>query len=143
LTIKMTAEEANTFLGGAFDSHASRSEVTLMEEGRAVVRLVADSTHLRPGGYISGPTQMSLVDTAAYMAVMTKTGHEPMTVTSNLSINFLRPCIGDVVVADARIMKIGQALAVMDVDVRIEGAEKPSSHAVVTYAIPRERSGMA
>lgn len=143
MTSKMTTEEANTFLKGAFDTNAARSEVTLMEEGRAVMRLVADTSHLRPGGYISGPTQMSLVDSAAYMAVMTKTGHEPMTVTSNLSINFLRPCIGDVVVADARILKIGQALAVMEVDVRIEGADKPSSHAVVTYAIPREPSGMA
>jgi len=140
---KMTAEEANAFLKGAFETQDNRSEVVSMEDGRAVMRLVADSSHLRPGGYISGPTQMALVDSAAYMAVMTKTGHEPMTVTSNLSINFLRPCIGDVVVADARIMKIGQALAVMDVDVRIEGAEKPSSHAVVTYAIPRQPSGMA
>ncbi|HAQ78262.1 MULTISPECIES: PaaI family thioesterase [unclassified Hyphomonas] len=140
---KMTAEEANTFLKGAFETQDNRSEVVSMEDGRAVMRLVANSSHLRPGGYISGPTQMALVDSAAYMAVMTKTGHEPMTVTSNLSINFLRPCIGDVVVADARIMKIGQALAVMDVDVRIEGAEKPSSHAVVTYAIPRQPSGMA
>lgn len=140
---KMTADEANTFLKGAFETQDNRSEVVLMEDGRAVMRLVADSSHLRPGGYISGPTQMALVDSAAYMAVMTKTGHEPMTVTSNLSINFLRPCIGNVVVADARIMKIGQALAVMDVDVRIEGAEKPSSHAVVTYAIPRQPSGIA
>lgn len=140
---KMTADEANTFLKGAFETQDNRSEVVLMEDGRAVMRLVANSSHLRPGGYISGPTQMALVDSAAYMAVMTKTGHEPMTVTSNLSINFLRPCIGDIVVADARIMKIGQALAVMDVDVRIEGAEKPSSHAVVTYAIPRQPSGMA
>ena len=140
---KMTAEEANTFLKGAFETQDNRSEVVSMEDGRAVMRLVANSSHLRPGGYISGPTQMALVDSAAYMAVMTKTGHEPMTVTSNLSINFLRPCIGDVVVADARIMKIGPALAVMDVDVRIEGAEKPSSHAVVTYAIPRQPSGMA
>jgi uncharacterized protein (TIGR00369 family) len=140
---RMTADEANTFLKGAFETDENRSEVTLMEDGRAVMRLVANSSHLRPGGYISGPTQMSLVDSAAYMAVMTKTGHEPMTVTSNLSINFLRPCIGEVVVADARILKIGQALAVMEVDVRIEGAEKPSSHAVVTYAIPRQPSGMA
>ena len=107
---KMTAEEANTFLKGAFETQDNRSEVVLMEDGRAVMRLVADSSHLRPGGYISGPTQMALVDSAAYMAVMTKTG---------------------------------QALAVMDVDVRIEGAEKPSSHAVVTYAIPRQPSGMA
>lgn len=135
---KMTAEEANVFLKGAFDQQGERSEVTLMEDGRAVVRLKAGKTHLRPGGYISGPTQMSLVDTAAYMAVMTKTGHEPMAVTSNLSINFLRPCIGDTVVADARIMKIGASLAVMDVDVRIEGAKKASSHAVVTYALPRK-----
>tara|TARA_Y100001001_G_scaffold114300_1_gene111940 strand:- start:85 stop:513 length:429 start_codon:yes stop_codon:yes gene_type:complete len=140
---KMTADEANTFLRGAFATKDNRTEVTLMEDGRAVMRLVADESNLRPGGYISGPTQMSLVDSAAYMAVMTKTGHEPMTVTSNLSINFLRPCIGDVVVADARILKIGQALAVMEVDVRIEGTDKPSSHAVVTYAIPREPSGMA
>ena len=135
---QMTAAEANTFLSGAFKSSGNRSEVTLMEKGRAVVRLVADETHLRPGGYISGPTQMSLVDTVAYMAVMTLTGHEPMTVTSNLNINFLRPCIGPVVVADARVMKIGQALAVMDVDVRIEGAEKAASHAIVTYALPRK-----
>jgi uncharacterized protein (TIGR00369 family) len=138
LTSRMTAQEANTFLASAFTGGARRNEVILMEKGRATMRLVADETHLRPGGYISGPTQMSLVDSAAYMAVMTLTGHEPMTVTSNLSINFLRPCIGDVVVADARVMKIGQALAVMDVDVRIEGAEKPSSHAVVTYALPRK-----
>tara|TARA_R110000787_G_scaffold20114_11_gene59899 strand:+ start:9211 stop:9639 length:429 start_codon:yes stop_codon:yes gene_type:complete len=135
---QMTATEANTFLSSAFKGHGNRSEVTLMEKGRAVVRLVADETHLRPGGYISGPTQMSLVDTVAYMAVMTLTGHEPMTVTSNLNINFLRPCIGAVVVADARVMKMGQALAVMDVDVRIEGAEKAASHAIVTYALPRK-----
>ena len=143
MTCKMNPEEANTFLRQAFEGQSVRTEIVEMVEGRAVVRLRADKTNLRPGGYISGPTQMSLVDSAAYMAVMTKTGHEPMTVTSNLSINFLRPCIGDVVVADARILKIGQALAVMEVDVRIEGADKPSSHAVVTYAIPREPSGMA
>ncbi len=141
MTSKMSAEEANHFMAQAFESRGPRSMVTLMEEGRAVLRLETDSSHLRPGGYISGPTQMSLVDSAAYMAVMTLTGHEPMTVTSNLSINFLRPCIGDVVVADARVMKIGQALAVMDVDVRIEGTSKPSSHAVVTYAIPRKEAG--
>jgi uncharacterized protein (TIGR00369 family) len=72
------------------------------------------------------------------VVVVVLTGNEPMTVTSNLNINFLRPCIGPVVVADARVMKIGQALAVMDVDVRIEGAEKAASHAIVTYALPRK-----
>jgi uncharacterized protein (TIGR00369 family) len=140
LTTKLTANEANAYLEAAFGSDPGRHVITVMEDGYAEVRLVANDSHLRPGGYISGPTQMSLADTAAYFAVMTKTGLEPMTVTSNLNINFLRPCIGKIVICSARIMKIGKALAVLDVDIRIEGAEKPSSHAVVTYAIPRTPS---
>lgn len=135
---KFTAEEANTFLDAAFKGRGRQNQVILMEEGRAILRLEADETHLRPGGYISGPTQMSLADSVAYMAIMTLTGLEPMTVTSNLNINFLRPCIGPVVLAEGKIMKIGQALAVIDVDIRIEGAEKPASHAIVTYALPRK-----
>ncbi|MFN7055583.1 PaaI family thioesterase [Hyphomonas sp.] len=135
---KFTADEANAFLNGAFPGRGDENQVVLMEPGRAIVRLEADARHLRPGGYISGPTQMSLADTAAYMAIMTVTGLEPMTVTSNLNINFLRPCIGKAVLAEGRLMKIGQALAVIEVDVRIEGAEKPASHAIVTYALPRK-----
>ncbi|WOR16102.1 PaaI family thioesterase [Hyphomonas sp. FCG-A18] len=135
---KMTVDEANSFLSAAFYRPDHQAKVTVMEPGRAVQRLEVREEHLRPGGYVSGPTQMGLADSAAYMAVMTLTGMEPMTVTSNLNINFLRPCIGDVVLADATVMKIGQALAVMDVDIRIEGADKAASQAIVTYALPRE-----
>ena len=135
---KFTAAEANAFLYAAFQGRGRQNQVILMEEGRAILRLEADVTHLRPGGYISGPTQMSLADSVAYMAIMTLTGLEPMTVTSNLNINFLRPCIGPVVLAEGKIMKIGQALAVIDVDIRVEGAAKPASHAIVTYALPRK-----
>lgn len=135
---KFTVEEANIFMDAAFKGRGRQNQVVLMEKGRAVIRLEADETHLRPGGYISGPTQMSLADSVAYMAIMTLTGLEPMTVTNNLNINFLRPCIGPVVVADGRVMKIGHALAVIEVDIRIEGADKPASHAIVTYALPRK-----
>lgn len=135
---KLTVSEANAFLSANFKSRGAQNQVMVMEPGRAVIRLEADETHLRPGGYISGPTQMSLADSVAYMAIMTLTGLEPMTVTSNLNINFLRPCIGNAVIADGRIMKIGQALAIIDVDIRIEGAEKAASHAIVTYALPRK-----
>lgn len=138
---KFTAEEANAFLDTAFQGRGRQNQVIVMQSGRAVLRLEADETHLRPGGYISGPTQMSLADSAAYMAIMTLIGLEPMTVTSNLNINFLRPCIGRVVLAEGTILKIGQALAVVEVDIRIEGSEKPASHAIVTYALPRKQAG--
>ncbi|HPE48282.1 MAG TPA: PaaI family thioesterase [Hyphomonas sp.] len=138
---RISIEEANDFMGIAFETKGPRHVVTHLDDGHAVVRLETDHTHLRPGGYISGPTQMALVDTAAYFSVMSLVGLEPMAVTSNLNMNFLRPCIGKTVVADARMLKIGVALAVMEVDVRVEGAEKAASHAIVTYALPRKETG--
>lgn len=139
MSSKLSAEDANIFMAKAFGGRDKHSDVLEMEDGRAVVRMKAGPNDLRPGDYISGPAQMMLADTAAYMAVMTKVGLEPMTLTSNLNINFLRPCIGKAIIGEAKVMKAGHALVVMDVTITAEGAEKPSSHAIVTYALPRKK----
>lgn len=135
---KVTVDEANAFLGEAFAAGLNMSEVMEMEDGRAVIRIMARPENLRPGGYISGPTQMAAADSATYMAIFTRIGIVPMTVTSNLNINFLRPCIGKALIAEAKLMKIGRTLAVAEVDIRAEGSEKAASHAVVTYSIPQD-----
>lgn len=109
-----------------------------MQPGRAVSRLDVSEAHLRPGGFVSGPTQMGMADMVAYMAIMTRMGEQAMAVTSNLNINFLRPCIGKTVIADGQLMKLGRSLAIVEVDVRIEGSVQTSSHAIVTYALPKE-----
>ena len=51
-------------------------------------------------------------------------------------MNFLRPCIGEAVIAEGKIMKIGRTLAVIETEVRAEGSDKVSSHAIVTYSLP-------
>ncbi len=140
---KLSVDEANAFLSRTFEGSGTRPDVILMEPGRAIVCLAATSAHLRPGGYISGPTQMSLVDTAAYMAVMTLSGLEPMAVTSQLNIHFLRPCIGERVVAEARVLTFGKTSAVLEVEVRVDGAAKPSSKASVVYARARPQEAAA
>lgn len=137
---KLSAEEANAFLARAFATKGPASRITHMGEGHAIVRLETDASHLRPGDYISGPTQMSLVDTAAYMVVMSEIGLAPMAVTSQLNMSFLRPCIGRVVIAEGRMLKRGQTLAVIEVDVRIDGAARAASHAIVTYALPKAQA---
>lgn len=133
---KVSIQEANTFLREAFPGR-SRDNVIEVDEGRALVRLDAGPEHLRPGDIISGPTQMAVADNAAYMAVFTKLGITPMAVTSNLTMNFLRPCIGDGVEAEATVMKMGRSLAVIDVDIRVAGTDRTCSHAMVTYALPK------
>jgi uncharacterized protein (TIGR00369 family) len=138
MTSKVSVEDANAFLAKAFSVAQNRSQVILMEEGRAIMRLKAGQEHLRPGGYISGPTQMTMADSVTYMAIFTKLGITPMTVTSNLNMTFLRPCIGQAIVAEAKLLKIGRTLAVAEVDIKAEGSDKVSSHAVVTYSIPAD-----
>ena len=139
MTSRVSADEANAFLREAFDGAQSRSEVILMEDGHATMRLKAGSEHLRPGGYVSGPTQMTMADSVTYMAIFTRLGITPMTVTSNLNMNFLRPCIGESVIAEAKLLKLGRTLAVAEVEIRAEGSDKVASHAIVTYSIPQER----
>jgi len=137
VTSKVSTAEANVFLKESFAGRTG-DHVVEMEEGRALVRLETGPEHLRPGGFISGPTQMAVADNAAYLAVFTKLGITPMAVTSNLTMNFLRPCIGKGVEAEATVMKMGRSLAVIDVDIRVAGTDRTCSHAVVTYSLPKE-----
>ena len=137
MTSKVSVEEANAFIKEAF-AQRSLDNVVDVSEGRAMVRMMTSSDHLRPGGFISGPTQMAIADNAAYIAVFTKIGITPMAVTSNLTMNFLRPCIGEGVEAEATVMKMGRSLAVIDVDIRVAGTDRTCSHAVVTYSLPKD-----
>ncbi len=137
MVCKVTADEVNAFFEAAFAGGDGSGGVLEVAEDYALMRRRVGDVNMRPGGYISGPTQMAIADSAAYVAVFTRTGILPMAVTSSLTINFLRPCIGDAVMAEGRLMKIGKALAVIDVKIFAEGSDKVASHAVVNYALPR------
>lgn len=134
----VTAAEVNAFYDSVFKGAGPQERVQEVRENYARIRQPVDQGHLRPGGYINGPTQMAVADSAAYIAVFTRIGITPMALTSNLNINFLRPCIGDAVIAEAHLLKLGRTLAVISVDIRAEGSDKLSSHAVVNYSIPQE-----
>lgn len=91
---------------------------------------------IRPGGTISGPTMMELADFAMYVAVFSAVGPQPLAVTTNLNINFLRkPGKGDLI-AEARLMKVGKRLAVGEVTIYSEGVSEPVAHVTSTYSIP-------
>ena len=133
----LDADAVNRFLAEAFPgARGDLPGVVALEPGLARLQLHADASHMRPGNMVSGPTQMTLADTAAYVCVFTRAGLEPMAVTSSLDMHFLRPCIGPVVTVEARMLRFGRKLAVMDVRVFGEGHEDPSAAAIVSYARP-------
>lgn len=91
---------------------------------------------IRPGGTISGPTMMELADFAMYVAVFSAVGAQPLAVTTNLNINFLRKPAPADLIAEARLLKVGKRLAVGEVAIYSDGQDEPVAHVTSTYSIP-------
>lgn len=103
------------------------------------VRRTFQEHYLRPGGTISGPTMMELADFAMYVAVFSAVGPQPLAVTTNLSINFLRKPARADLFAEAKLLKVGKRLAVGEVTIFSEGLAEPVAHVTATYSIPQAR----
>jgi uncharacterized protein (TIGR00369 family) len=103
------------------------------------VRREFHEDHLRPGGTVSGPTMMELADFAMYVAVFSAVGRQPLAVTTNLNINFLRKPGHADLIADAKLMKVGKRLAVGEVTIYSDGLDEPVAHVTSTYSIPNDR----
>jgi uncharacterized protein (TIGR00369 family) len=110
--------------------------VLSLVRGEATLRVGFDEAQLRAGGTLNGPTMMTLADTALYAAVLSCVGYEPLAVTSNLSIHFLRKPAPQPLLAVARILKPGRRLVVGVVELRSEGHEELVAHASGAYALP-------
>lgn len=115
---------------------------TCLEVGptNALAALELDDTSIRPGGYVSGPVQFQAADLALYFLVFGAIGKvELMALTSELSIRFLRPCLGRRVFARATLERAGKTTVVGTVRVWGEGGEesRPSATAQGTYTLPR------
>jgi len=102
------------------------------------VRRTFHEDYLRPGGTISGPTMMELADFAMYVAVFSAVGNQPLAVTTNLNINFLRKPAQADLIAEAKLMKVGKRLAVGEVTLYSAGSDDPVAHVTATYSIPAQ-----
>ncbi|RME73302.1 MAG: PaaI family thioesterase [Planctomycetota bacterium] len=113
-------------------------ETLEITRGRARLRLPFDPKLIRPGDTVSGPAIFTLADTALYAAVLSHTGLEPLAVTADMQLRFLRSAGRHTLLAEARLLKTGARLAVGEVRVWREGEEPDRLVALATgaYAIP-------
>ncbi len=106
----VTPEIVNAFVVDQFPAAAlSGNRCVELGVGTATAHWRYDAAQLRPGGYISGPTQFALADSALWFAVFAEIGLEPMAVTSHMSIDFLRPAMGGDLFARAELLKRGRS----------------------------------
>ncbi len=102
------------------------------------IRHSAEAAMLRPGGIVSGPTQMAFADRAGYAVIIAHIGIVPMAVTSNLNMSFLRAIAARDFYADATIIKLGRRLATVDVRIWQDEPHNIAAQSTVTYALPSE-----
>jgi len=135
---KVSAEDMNRFFRENFKGdRGALPDIILADPDYVIMEAPMGEQNIRPGGFISGPTQMALADHIAYAVIFTRLGITPMALTSNLNIDFLRPLQGDVVTVEGKMVKLGRALAVIAVEIKGKASEKLSSRATVTYALPQ------
>lgn len=134
----MTVAELSDFLDSAFPVAARPAFGRIVDIWPDHVRMRLDpgADMVRPGGIVSGPTLMGLADVAAYAVILAHIGPVAMAVTNSLNINFLRACRLDPVIADARLLKLGRRLAVVDVRIWQASEAQPVAQATVGYALP-------
>jgi acyl-coenzyme A thioesterase PaaI-like protein len=104
----------------------------------ALARHDVAESEIRPGGFVSGPAQFAVADAALWYLVFGALGRiEPMAMTSELSIRYLRPARGAVLWARATLEVAGRRNVVGRVHVWCDDRErKPTSTGLGTYALP-------
>lgn len=96
---------------------------------------------IRPGGFISGPSQFGLADCALWFLAFGALGRiEPMALTSELSIRFLRPAVGDRLRCRASLEAVNRRSVVGTAHVWCDDrSDKITATAQGTYAVPLAR----
>lgn len=135
---KITAEEFARLIDETIPlSRHLRCRVDALGPGWARLTLPGDPEWIRAGGTLSGPAIMALADTAFYAAVLTRIGLEPMAVTSDLSIRFLRRPPPEDLRGEARILRLGRTQAVGEIRMWSgDDEDRLVAHATGTYALP-------
>ncbi len=132
---EISAETINLFVAGCFPELGSRC-IDIGEEF-AVAEYDLTGVARRPGGYISGPDQFRLADGALWFLALSATRKlQEMTVTSELSIRYLRPALGEKLFARATLDSISRRSVVGSVSLWCDSEEKKVSVAQGTYSLP-------
>ncbi|MGP5437667.1 PaaI family thioesterase [Psychrobacter alimentarius] len=130
-----TKEEITAFMAVEFPQ--TKCVVESVDEMGATLSHDIGINELRPGGTVSGPVLMSIADVAIYVAILGKIGIVPLTVTTSLTINFLRkPSAKARIIAECTLMKVGRTLIVGEVSLYSEGTSDLVAHVVGTYSVP-------
>jgi len=144
-TVQPTEMSDSAITGAEFEAlireHMGESSqfsfrVEELRRGHCRIRLFFDEGQLRPGGTIAGPVMFTLADTVLYALTMSVAGLEPLAVTTDLNLHFLRKPGPVDLIGVGRLLKSSGRRLMGDVAIFSAGDERPVAHATGAYALP-------
>jgi uncharacterized protein (TIGR00369 family) len=136
----MTPDDLHEFLDQDFPQLRGFGHDFVVEEVFAMgcrTRLGYHERHIRPGGTLSGPAMFTLADVTMYVAILAQIGPSALTVTTNLTMNFLRKPAQRDMLAVCTLLKLGKRLAICEARLYSDGSDALIAHATGTYSIPQ------
>jgi uncharacterized protein (TIGR00369 family) len=107
-------------------------EVVSMAPGSCSLRLPLRPELIRPGGVLHGSGYEAVADVAAWLAIMTEVGYEPMAVTVEMKTSFFRGATSDVT-SEATVLRLGRRVAFLEART-FDADRRLCAHSTLTYS---------
>jgi len=139
MTLRLDVESVNAMVADQYPG--TRNRCVELGAGHAVAACDVTPADIRPGGFISGPVQFAVADCALwFLAFVGLDRIEPMALTSELSIRFLRPAVGDRLMCRASLESVSRRSVIGTAHVWVDGQpDRITAAAQGTYAVPLPR----
>ena len=95
-----------------------------LEEGRALLRVAIQPTHLNADGIVHGGVLPAIADGAMGNALRTLHGAAAQVLTAEIHLHYLRPVRGGSLLAEGRVVQSGRRLSFAEVELRDESNGK-------------------
>ena len=107
-------------------------EAVSVGPGACTLRLPMRPELIRPGGVLHGSGYEAVADVAAWIAIMTLVGEEPMAVTVEMKTSFFRSATTDVT-SEASVLRLGRRVAFIEART-FDADGRLCAHSTLTYS---------
>jgi len=138
MKLQFSISELSSYLDEIFPQVVDQYRIVELQPGFARVAQNVKTDYLRPGGTVSGPAIFALIDIGMYILLLAHIGKEPLAVTTNCSIDFLRkPNANEEIIADCKLIKLGNTLVFGEVAIKQSVGEDLLAKSSITYFRPK------
>jgi uncharacterized protein (TIGR00369 family) len=111
--------------------------LTHVEPGRAVVEVVPERSLTQQNGFLHAGVLASMADSACGYAAYTLMPEGSDVLSIEFKLNLLRPASGDLVIADARVVRAGRTVTVCSADIFAVTGDESRQVAMLTGTMMR------